>query len=72
MPEDCIECYSTACLPTEHAAHGRACWTGGWGTVRSGGRVSNKQKEVGVHIMSHQYCMNHSYFEEQEQQVSLG
>jgi len=63
-PDSCIDCYDVACLPTEHAAHGRACWAGGWGAVRSGGRVSAKQKEVGVHIMNYEYCRNNTKYED--------
>jgi len=62
-PDDCIGCYATACLPTQLPQHGRACWVGGWGTTRSGGVVSNKQKEVGVNVFSTEYCQNNTYYE---------
>ena len=63
-PEDCNNCYAEACLPSESPQHGRACWVGGWGTTRSGGFVSNKQKEVGVNVLSDEYCLNNTYYEQ--------
>jgi len=63
-PEDCDNCYAKACLPSESPQHGRACWVGGWGTTRSGGFVSNKQKEVGVNVLSDEYCLNNTYYEQ--------
>jgi len=63
-PADCVGCYATACLPTSLPEHGRACWVGGWGTTRSGGRVAKKQKEVGVNIFSEDYCRNYTNYEE--------
>merc|ERR1711935_250790 len=62
-PDDCEGCYATACLPSQLPQHGRACWVGGWGTTRSGGSVSNKQKEVGVTVFSAEYCQNVTYYE---------
>ena len=54
-PDSCINCYDFACLPTEHAAHGRACWAGGWGAVKHHGDAPSKPKEVGLYILDSEY-----------------
>jgi transmembrane serine protease 9 len=48
--------YASACLPTADYNHGEACFVSGWGTTSSGGNTSNKMREVGINLMSIEFC----------------
>merc|ERR1711887_403391 len=48
--------YAAACLPSGDYRHGEACHVSGWGTTSSGGNTSNKMREVGINLMSIDFC----------------
>merc|ERR1711970_80094 len=48
--------YAAACLPTSDYTHGEACYVSGWGTTQSNGNTSNKMREVGINLMSIDFC----------------
>merc|ERR1711887_88611 len=48
--------YAAACLPTSDFTHGEACYVSGWGTTQSNGNTSNKMREVGINLMSIDFC----------------
>ena len=54
-------CMNAACLPAEPGAHGDACWVAGWGTTSSGGTTATILQEVGVNLLSDDYCKAKSY-----------
>ena len=54
-------CMNAACLPTVPGAHGDACWVAGWGTTSSGGSTATILQEVGVNLLSDDYCKAKSY-----------
>ena len=54
-------CMAAACLPTEQPTHGDACWVAGWGTTEESGSTAQILQEVGVNIMSGDYCTNYTY-----------
>lgn len=61
-PEDCNGCFQPVCLPTEplspNEAHGDYCWIAGWGAIKANnGQTSNKLRDAGVNIFSHNYCL---------------
>ena len=41
--------------------HGSACWVAGWGTTSSGGTTATILQEVGVNLLSDDYCKAKSY-----------
>ena len=57
-PADCDGCYGSICLPSQETFMGEACHVSGWGTTSSGGSISTKLREVGINMMSHQYCQD--------------
>ena len=54
---------AAACLPTAEAAHGSACWVGGWGRQKANLQtdMADILRSVGVNIMSDQYCDDNSF-----------
>ena len=53
-------CTAQACIPTQTAEPGDACWVAGWGST--GGANSNVLISLGINIMSEEYCTEHSAF----------
>lgn len=51
-------CVAAACLPDVAPIHGKGCWVAGWGTTTpgGGGDVNEKLLEVGVNLLSKEYC----------------
>lgn len=60
QPDDCDNCWSTACLPDRSYGIGRSCWTAGWGATSNKGNPSNKLREAGLNIFDRDYCLSHS------------
>ena len=54
-------CMNAACLPSEPGSHGDACWVAGWGTTSYGGPIATILQEVGVNLLSDDYCKTKSY-----------
>ena len=54
-------CMNSACMPTAPGQHGDACWVAGWGTTTSGGSPAAVLQEVGVNLLSDDYCKSNSY-----------
>ena len=50
-------CINAACLPSEPALHGDACWVAGWGKLSQGGQTASILQETGLNIFSRDYCM---------------
>ena len=49
-------CVHAACIPSNAATHGDACWTAGWGRVDDTGADATSLMEDGVNIMSDAWC----------------
>ena len=54
-------CMNAACLPTDPGSHGDACWVAGWGRTSNGGPIATILQEVGVNLLSDDYCKAKSY-----------
>ena len=50
-------CINAACLPSEPALHGDACWVAGWGKLSQGGQGASTLQETGLNIFSRDYCL---------------
>ena len=53
-------CMNAACLPTKPGAHGDACWVAGWGKTSFAGSTAAILQEVGVNLLSDDYCKDKS------------
>ena len=49
-------CMNAACLPTNPGSHGDACWVAGWGRTSFMGSTAAILQEVGVNLLSDDYC----------------
>ena len=57
-PDKCVDCYSPICLPPQGVdpQAGQHCWLAGWGATSTTSTGSNKLRDVGLNVMSHNYC----------------
>ena len=46
--------------------HGQNCWVAGWGQSQSNGVSSDSLKSIGINLFAPEYCMNHSYYSDDE------
>ena len=58
-----IGCINAACLPTEPAVHGDACWVAGWGRLSHGGEYPSVMQETGLNIFSREYCLANTNYD---------
>ena len=54
-------CMNAACLPANPGSHGDACWVAGWGRTSYGGSTATILQEVGVNLLSDDYCKEKSF-----------
>ena len=65
-PNACKGCYQPICLPHEgeHAYPGKHCWVAGWGATTPANTGSNKLRDIGLNVMSTDYCRETSLINE--------
>ena len=68
-PDACKGCYQPICLPMqgEHISPGKHCWVAGWGNTTPGSTTgSNKLRDIGINVMSTNYCRKTSLIGEDD------
>ena len=52
--------------------NGAACWNAGWGITEADGVYADKLQSIGINLMSHGYCTDHSFWEVDEGYLCAG
>ena len=62
---------ATICLPENNFEHGEACFVSGWGALEVNAAGPDVLHEVGINLMSEDYCLNNSDYNPNELQYPL-